>query len=101
MRCVCNFCGKSPKHLSAIYQWCHITIYSSTDNPIGSVSLLQKSQAMRFLFVRLCEMFGSWKLTSPRIVMRVISILQYANVSCEFEVLDMFVARVMGKYIFS
>ena len=42
----CDFCGMSQKAMTAICQWCQITIHGYIDNPDSSVRLLQKSQTM-------------------------------------------------------
>ena len=44
----------SQKDITTICEWCRITICGYVDNPDSSVRLLQKSQTISLLFVRLC-----------------------------------------------
>ena len=58
MSCFCDFCRKSQKPISTIFEWCQITIYGCIDNPESSMRLLQKSQTMLLLF---CDTIIMWK----------------------------------------
>ena len=62
MSCFCDFCGKIQKPVTAICVWCHITIYGYIDNRDDSMRLLQKSQTMLLLVVRLCGKLASHNL---------------------------------------
>ena len=50
------------KPISTTCKWCLITIYCYKDKPDSSVRLLQKSQTMKLLFVRLKLKAGPHKL---------------------------------------
>ena len=62
MSCFCDFCGKIQTPVGAICEWCHITIYGYIDNPDDFLEILQKSQTMFLLIVRLCGKLGSHNL---------------------------------------
>ena len=53
--CFCGFCGMSQKAITTFCEWCQITISGYIEiNTDSSVRLLQKSQTMLLLSVRLC-----------------------------------------------